>query len=170
MGRTSHPSLVFFSFSCIFSSFNIIFFVSDQKKKKKILLLCSHQTSNQTRGAMAQTFPCLLSKTLTFNLKRGSFIESGKTHFCPKIANDMSYYLVALLQWIRTLFFGFLTDFTNWTSLHKDVNRKYLYPHCLPSQKKGGKKVLGGAQLCQISLEGVGSNSQHIRRKISPRF
>ena len=35
MGRTSHPSLVFFSFSCIFSSFNIIFFVSDQKKKKK---------------------------------------------------------------------------------------------------------------------------------------
>lgn len=38
------------------------------------------------------------------------------------------------------------------------------------AKKKGGKKVLGGAQLCQISLEGVGSDSQHIRRKISPRF
>ena len=30
VGRTSHPSIVFFSFSCIFSSFNINFFVSHQ--------------------------------------------------------------------------------------------------------------------------------------------
>ena len=34
VGRTSHHSLGFFSFSCIFSSINIFFFVSDQKKKK----------------------------------------------------------------------------------------------------------------------------------------
>ena len=40
VGRTSHPSLVFFSFccissfSCIFSSINIFFFVSDIKKIK----------------------------------------------------------------------------------------------------------------------------------------
>ena len=46
MGRTSHPSLVFFSFSCIssfsciFSSFSIIFFVSNQKKKIE-MILCS---------------------------------------------------------------------------------------------------------------------------------
>ena len=42
MGRTSHPSLVFFSFSCIFSSFNIIFFVFDPKKKKKGVFRYQH--------------------------------------------------------------------------------------------------------------------------------
>ena len=41
VGRTSHPSLGFLSFSCfssfscIFSFINILFFVSDKKKKKK---------------------------------------------------------------------------------------------------------------------------------------
>ena len=36
VGRTSHPYLGFFSFYCIFSSINILFFVFDKKKIKNI--------------------------------------------------------------------------------------------------------------------------------------
>ena len=54
VGKTSHPSLVFFSFSCIFSSINIIFFVSDQKKNKLSRLKkdegCEYNFPFRTRG------------------------------------------------------------------------------------------------------------------------
>ena len=73
VGRTSHPSLGFFSFFCIFSSTNIFFFVSDKKKLKKSHLcpafLCNQQGNDQCRRYKWKHIIYLLNKVTISTLQ-----------------------------------------------------------------------------------------------------